>query len=256
MRNQHLNHSLRTGFSLLELQVALILFGIAFAGLIPLVVMQSKQLKKIEGRFHHQTTYYLVPTANPWAGKLGAAASVTTEAPASGAPPPVMVIDDGDPGYTESGYGWSSSKRDEAFHQKLRKNVNGNGSAKAHWQFAGLEAGWYEVLVTWAAKDSQASDAPYTIYDGQLAKGTVRVNQTVKPAGKSFDGLGWKSLGLFAIQGDTLLVELSDQADGMVVADGVRIARVENEVRVLSLDKSLTREEVTAHVLVTVRVPQ
>jgi prepilin-type N-terminal cleavage/methylation domain-containing protein len=48
---RHSKQSTRRGFSFLELQVALILLGIALAGLIPLVVMQSKQLKLIEQRW-------------------------------------------------------------------------------------------------------------------------------------------------------------------------------------------------------------
>lgn len=67
----------RSGFSFLELQVALVLLGIALAGLGPLVHMQLKQLEKIEGRFSDRTTYYLVPTTDQWARKLGATASIT-----------------------------------------------------------------------------------------------------------------------------------------------------------------------------------
>jgi hypothetical protein len=67
----------RNGFSFLEVQVALLLFGVTLAGLGPLVVMQLKQLEKIEGRFSDRTTHYLVPTTDPWARKLGAAASIS-----------------------------------------------------------------------------------------------------------------------------------------------------------------------------------
>jgi prepilin-type N-terminal cleavage/methylation domain-containing protein len=76
----------RNGFSFLELQVALVLFGIALTGLGPLLVMQLKQLEKIEGRFSDRTTYYLVPTSDEWARKLGAAASIKKIYP--GTPPP------------------------------------------------------------------------------------------------------------------------------------------------------------------------
>jgi prepilin-type N-terminal cleavage/methylation domain-containing protein len=68
----------RSGFSMLELQVALVLFGIALAGLGPLVVMHSRQLQKMQSRLSPQTTYYLIPPADPWVRKLGAAASVAT----------------------------------------------------------------------------------------------------------------------------------------------------------------------------------
>jgi prepilin-type N-terminal cleavage/methylation domain-containing protein len=68
----------RGGFSMLELQVALVLFGIALTGFGPLVVMHSRQLKKLEQQFSPQTTYYLIPPADPWVRKLGAAASIAT----------------------------------------------------------------------------------------------------------------------------------------------------------------------------------
>lgn len=76
----------RSGFSFLELQVALTLFGIALAGLGPLVLMQLKQLEKFEGRFRDGTTYYLVPSADQWTRKLGVAASI--DKTNSGTPPP------------------------------------------------------------------------------------------------------------------------------------------------------------------------
>ena len=79
----------RSGFSFLELQVALALFGIALAGLGPLMHMQLKQLEKLEGRFSDRTTYYLVPTTDPWARKLGAAASISIKKVDPGTPPPL-----------------------------------------------------------------------------------------------------------------------------------------------------------------------
>ncbi len=81
MHKNQRTRACRRGFSFLELQVAFVLFGIALAGLVPLVVMQSRQLKKIEDRFNHQTTYYVTPSANLWARKLGAAAGIATEDP-------------------------------------------------------------------------------------------------------------------------------------------------------------------------------
>ena len=63
--------ALRRGFSFLELQVAFVLLGIALAGLVPLVVMQSKQLLAIESRLSCEETHYFAPTDSAWARKLG-----------------------------------------------------------------------------------------------------------------------------------------------------------------------------------------
>ncbi|MBI1917208.1 MAG: type II secretion system protein, partial [Planctomycetes bacterium] len=56
------HHLSRRGFSLLELQVAFVVLAIALAGLYPLVVIHSKQQRKLEQRLDPQTTYYLVPS--------------------------------------------------------------------------------------------------------------------------------------------------------------------------------------------------
>ncbi|HVC98345.1 MAG TPA: prepilin-type N-terminal cleavage/methylation domain-containing protein [Pirellulales bacterium] len=77
----------RRGFTILELEVAMVLFGVALMGVCPLIVMYTKQLRNLQGRFNPQTAYYLVPSADAWTRKLGAAASVVTVAPGAPQPP-------------------------------------------------------------------------------------------------------------------------------------------------------------------------
>ena len=88
MKQKPPRNAARGAFSFLELQVALVLFGIALAGLVPLVVMQSKHLKRIEGRLDHRTTYYLAPSSDDWASKLGAPATIETTDPGEGSSSP------------------------------------------------------------------------------------------------------------------------------------------------------------------------
>ena len=57
------------------------------------------------------------------------------------------------------------------------------------------------------------------------------------------------------ISGDTLRVELTDDANGNIIADAVWIVPAGNTVEVVSLERSLTSEDVTANVSVTVQVP-
>jgi len=258
MQKKSPKNALRAGFSFLELQIAFVLFGVALAGLVPLVVMQSKQLRQIESRFDDQTTYYLVPSSSAWARKLAVPATIQTEDPGPPAPPPVTLIDNGDPGYSEidnATVDWQTEDRGNAFRGSLRWNNGGNVGDKAKWNFTGLDLGWYEVLVTFPREGNQAGDAPYTVYDGPLALGTVRVDQTVAPSGAVFEGSTWESLGSFLITGDTLHVKLSDDANANIIADAVRIVPVRNIVQVISLEKSLLSEDVTAHVSVTVQTP-
>lgn len=114
MKTPYLENANRRAFSFVELQVALILLGIALIGLVPLVVIQSRQLKAIEDRWDADWTdeaehdywidpyrlsdggpvYDLVPaelpgcpSANRWVRKLGAPARVrpreTSQPPAA-----------------------------------------------------------------------------------------------------------------------------------------------------------------------------
>ena len=77
----------RPGFSLLELEVAFVVLGVALSGLCPLVVMQTRHVKDLEARLSPQTVYYLVPSSNSWAQKIGAAAMVTAQAATAGSSP-------------------------------------------------------------------------------------------------------------------------------------------------------------------------
>ena len=65
----------------MELEVAFVVFGIALSGLAPLVVMHLRQVEKLEKRLNDATTYYLTPSSDPWARKLGAAATMSSTAP-------------------------------------------------------------------------------------------------------------------------------------------------------------------------------
>jgi hypothetical protein len=76
----------RAGITFLELEVAFVVFGIALSGLAPLIVMHMRHVAKLEKRFNDQSIYYLVPAADPWVRKLGAAATVTLVAPTSSDP--------------------------------------------------------------------------------------------------------------------------------------------------------------------------
>jgi len=246
----------RAGYSFLELQVSFVVFGIALAGLGPLVIMHLKQLRKVEERCSDQETHYLVPSTDNWARKLGASASLTTVDPGDPPAPPVTLIDDGDAGYYESGPDAWHGHSETAINGYLRCHPTGAGSNTASWDFTGLAPGWYEVLVTWHEQSNRANNAPFTIYDGVDVEGSVAVNQQVAPSGSVFQGRPWDSLGVFAIHGTSTRVELSDLANNSrVVADAVRIVPWRNELQVLSVEKTQTSEDMTVHVSITTGTP-
>jgi len=99
--------------------------------------------------------------------------------------------------------------------------VPGDGSNTATWQPFFIEAGPYQVFVWWAAGGSEAADsAPYTIfYDGGYQ--TIQVDQRESSN-------GWYLLATFSFAaGDSGRVELSNDANGTVIADAVKFESVD-----------------------------
>lgn len=248
----------RRAFSYLELQVAFALFALTLSGVGPLVVMQSRQLEALENRFDSDVTYYLTPVENEWARKLGAGAGISPQAPGPPAAGSVTLIDDADADYTEVDAGsvdWHTVARATAYQGEFRRQDGWIGSDQAFWNFANLRPGWYQVLATWGPAWDQATNAPFTIYDGVTAEVTVTVNQTQTPSGPAFDGSPWESLGVYLIGGGSLRVRLTDNANGFIAADAIRIVPVTNHLVLQTVQKSLASETVTATVSVLVNTP-
>ncbi len=246
----------RQGFSIWEAQVALVILAVTLSGLCPLLVMQSRHQEKLEARLAPAATHYLTPSTDEWARKLGAAALSTTQTPAPKPAAPILLLDDGDSGYSETGSDWTSATDAQAYGGDSRWHSPGMGLNTATWQFTGLQPGWYNVQATWHEGLLCSLDAPYTVYDGSTSKGTFQVNQSLAPSGSTFDGRPWQSLAVLSIHNSSVSVVLSDNTlTGRVYADGVRLVPVRNIVSVSSLERTLTGEEVTAQVVITVQTP-
>ena len=86
----------------------------------------------------------------------------------------------------------------------------------AAWTPNVAQAGSYEVYATWTSHANRASDATYTVTHTGGAT-PVTVNQQLA-------GGEWNLLGTFSLQpGTAHKVTLSDQANGYVIADAVRL---------------------------------
>jgi hypothetical protein len=239
----------------LEFEVALVLLGIALTGLFPLVAIYSKGIATIERRLPLQAACYVLPSSDAWARKLGAAATVTAIPPAPPVPPPVLLIDDGDPAYLETGSGWTTQTTPGAFQGHNRWHASQSGTPDtASWQFSGVPPGWYQVEVTWSPAPDRSTTARYAISAGSVALGTFTVNQRQSPAGPLLSGSLWQILLTVWINDPNVQVQLSAQSNGSVAADGVQLVPLQNDVQVLSLERSFSGEDVTAEV--QVRVPQ
>jgi subtilisin family serine protease len=145
------------------------------------------------------------------------------------APQPVVVtgpviVDNGQPGYTEGGTGWQAWS--SGYGGGLRYHSAGTGADTATWQATGLAPGYYLVQATWNGDNAHASNAPYSIYDGTALLQTILVNQKAAPSGPVVGGVAFQNLATVRLTSSTLKVVLSDNANGDVVADAVRLVPV------------------------------
>ena len=142
-----------------------------------------------------------------------------------------QFADDGqnDPGigitYSQSGSGWKTVSSG-GYMNDYRTCAKGTGKNKAQWVISGLPHGLYEVFATWKANSKNATNAQYTVngvvtppVSQRVTPDTVHLNTSVEWGATS----RWKSLGRFHAVDGKITVELSDKANGTVVADAVRV---------------------------------
>jgi len=141
----------------------------------------------------------------------------------------VQIIDNGDAGFsTVEGPllddSWFTSNT-EGRDGDVEYARNGDGNSVATWEFTGLTPGNYRVSATWSIHPNRATNAPYTIREsvGGTAINVVSVNQELAPDDFSANASLWEDLTIVTITGSTLVVELSNDANGYVIADAIRV---------------------------------
>ncbi len=139
---------------------------------------------------------------------------------------PGRVIDNGDAGFSATA-GWTPSPVSNGYEDDLLNAPTGDGSTIATWTFAGLVPGAYRVSTTWFAHPNRATDAPYTIYDGATPLVTIDLNQELAPDDATAFLGDWEFLDAVLIHSGTLTVELTNDANEFVIADAVRIERLD-----------------------------
>ncbi|HUT14561.1 MAG TPA: LamG-like jellyroll fold domain-containing protein, partial [Thermoguttaceae bacterium] len=148
----------------------------------------------------------------------------------------IGILDDSEPGYEEYvvyeefGVGWTDGSAADSYKGGHREHVAGIGANGARWTFYGLLDAPHEVFVTWAADTDRASNAPFAIYDGTTLVSTSSADQRSAPASVLVDGTWWHRLGTIYPGSGTLVVELTDAANGIVVADAVRVVDAQPEI--------------------------
>jgi len=138
--------------------------------------------------------------------------------------PYTQIIDDGSPGHALVG-SWTRNST-KGYGGDILTAPAGNGSVQSSWSFASVPNGVYQIWATWKISSVNATNAPFLLYDGTQLMGTVRKDQRQTPA--TYDGTTfWESLGMITVTGGRLVVKLTNSANGQVMADAIRIQRVE-----------------------------
>ncbi len=137
----------------------------------------------------------------------------------------VQKIDNSDAGFATLGSGWTLYGG-QGVNNSVVYHAKGTGSNSAEWTFF-TEPGVYQVSVTYKHEGNRATNAPFTVRDNTTPIRTEIVNQKLAPNDFTELGAKWKNLpGTFTLVGNKLVVSLSDNANGFVIADSVRIEKV------------------------------
>jgi hypothetical protein len=160
--------------------------------------------------------------------KLGSPSSVTgTIKNDDTTPTPPLVTDDSARGGFVSTSGFVKSTGSGYLNTVLTAAGSASVTNTANWSLGGLASGVYEIAVTWTANSNRATNATYTIKDGAYIVGTVlgtpQVNQKVAPNSFVDGGVTWQTLGTYNVKSGTLSMQLSNKANGYVVADAIRV---------------------------------
>ncbi|MBL9032274.1 MAG: choice-of-anchor D domain-containing protein [Phycisphaerae bacterium] len=135
------------------------------------------------------------------------------------------IIDDGAAGFATTG-AWSLSTR--GYSADSRTTPRGTGAASATWTFTNLDPGQYAVAVSFPAGANLAVDAPFTVSNGVSQLGSTSLSLRVAPNDLAANSANWEYLGAFDVTTSKIVVRLTNAASGAVVADAVRIERIDN----------------------------
>jgi hypothetical protein len=133
------------------------------------------------------------------------------------------IIDNGAAGHSRSS-GWTTSTG-RGVASDIDQSAKGTGANSSTWSFTTLPSGIYQVYASWTGGSTNATNAPFTLYNGSTPTATIRMNQRVASSGLTADGASWKYLGNVTVTAGRLNVRLSNAADGLVVADAIRIVQ-------------------------------
>ncbi|WP_308460799.1 DNRLRE domain-containing protein [Streptomyces sp. Ru71] len=130
----------------------------------------------------------------------------------------VVVVDSTDANNTATQGAWDSSQALGQWGYDVRTSGAGTGADTFTWQLNIPQDGTYEVFVRYGDVTGAATNAPFTI--------THSTGSATKPVDESKNSGQWVSLGSYSFtESGTQKITLTDNANGTVVADGIKLVR-------------------------------
>jgi hypothetical protein len=126
-----------------------------------------------------------------------------------------IVVDNADRGVTVGGTwttGSPATNGPQVFGPSVRYKAAGSGSAYVRFAPRMTQTRTYDVYAWWVAAPAQATNAPFTVNHA--------TGSTVITKNQQIDGGKWNLLGTFSM-GPGDYIQISDNANGYVVADGI-----------------------------------
>ena len=138
----------------------------------------------------------------------------------------IQIINDGDPGFSTTGNWPRVTNKPQVQGGDFRYNVPGPQQSNATWRFDAVEPGLYRVSTSYRSFANRATNAPFSISDGATKLTIASVNQQQAANSLTDGGIGFHDLGVFNVLNGSLSVQLTNLADGVVIADAIRIERL------------------------------
>ncbi|MCA9405779.1 MAG: hypothetical protein KC684_04530, partial [Candidatus Omnitrophica bacterium] len=132
-----------------------------------------------------------------------------------------LMVDNADDEFSVTGF-WSKGTYYKGYiGSNYSYNAAGYGNDVAKWDLSVVKSGKYQVFASWAGRKNHATNAKYEIFNMGSIQHPPAVNQQESPAGQ------WYSLGVYDFTTGPVIVTLSDDANGYVVADAIKLVPIE-----------------------------
>ena len=130
-----------------------------------------------------------------------------------------IIVDDADSSRFTTVGAWAFSTSSPGYYNTgYRTAPTGTGSSVATWAIEIPTTGQYEIFCYYTSYSNRATNAPFAIINNGSTIFNRKVNQQI-------NGNEFLSLGKFTLEQGSLQVSLSNDGDGYVIADAVKVNR-------------------------------